>query len=80
MEDLLQVFRLSVRMLRRSPAFTLAVIGALALGIGVNTAIFSVINTVLLKPLPYPGPARLMMFTNTSRQGSGPGNRARSGT
>ena len=73
MEDLLQDFRLSVRMLRRSPAFTIAVISALALGIGVNTAIFSVINTVLLKPLPYPDPARLMMFTNTSPQGSGPG-------
>ena len=58
MEHLLQDFRLSVRMLRRSPAFTIAVISALALGIGVNTAIFSVINTVLLKPLPYPDPAR----------------------
>jgi putative ABC transport system permease protein len=73
MEQLLQDFRLSVRTLRRSPAFTIAVISALALGIGVNTAIFSVINTVLLKPLPYPDPARLMMFTNTSPQGSGPG-------
>ena len=73
MEHLLQDLRLSVRMLRRSPAFTIAVISALALGIGVNTAIFSVINTVLLKPLPYPDPDRLMMFTNTSPQGSGPG-------
>ena len=73
MEHLLQDFRLSVRMLRRSPAFTIAVVSALALGIGVNTAIFSVINTVLLKPLPYPDPGRLMMFLNTSPQGSGPG-------
>jgi len=72
MESLFQDFRYSVRMLWRNPAFTMAVIGALALGIGVNTAIFSVINTVLLKPLPYPDPDRLMVFVNTSPQGSGP--------
>src|SRR5258705_4162050 len=73
MDSLFQDFRYSVRMLWRNPAFTMAVIGALALGIGVNTAIFSVINTVLLKPLPYPDPDRLMVFINTSPQGSGPG-------
>lgn len=73
MDSLLQDFRHSVRMLWRSPAFTIAVVSALALGIGVNTAIFSVINTVLLKPLPYPDPSRLMVFVNTSPQGSGPG-------
>src|SRR5258705_13522230 len=73
MESLFQDFRYSVRMLWRNPVFAMAVIGALALGIGVNTAIFSVINTVLLKPLPYPDPDRLMVFINTSPQGSGPG-------
>src|SRR4030095_4330263 len=66
-------FRHCVRMLRRTPVFTVAVVSARALGIGVNVAVFSVINTVLLKPLPYPDPTRLMVFTNTSPQGSGPG-------
>ena len=73
MEDLLQDLRHSLRTLRRTPAFTMAVVAALALGIGANTAIFSVVNTVLLKPLPYPDPDRLMLFLNTSPQGSGPG-------
>jgi predicted permease len=73
MERFVQDFRHSVRMLQRSPAFTLAIVAALALGIGANTAIFSVVNTVLLKPLPYPDQNRLMVFLNTSPQGSGPG-------
>jgi predicted permease len=61
----------SLRMFAQSPAFTLAAVGALTLGIGVNTAIFSVVNAVLLRPVPFPDADRLVAFMNTSPQGPG---------
>ena len=59
MGTFLQDLRFSLRSLRRAPAFPLAAIATLALGIGATTAIFTTLNAVLLKPLPYPNPGDL---------------------
>src|SRR5512145_2209892 len=73
MESLLKDLRHSLRLFRQSPGFTAAAVAALALGIGANTAIFSVVNTILLKPPPFPEAERIVLFMNTSPQGSGKG-------
>jgi predicted permease len=65
--------RFALRSLGKSPGFALTAILVIAVGIGVNTAVFSVINTVLLKPLTYPDPQALVQLMNTDPERSFPG-------
>jgi len=73
-ESLWADLKLTVYQLRKSPVFTVTVIATLALGIGANTAIFSVIDAVLLKPLSYPDPDRIVQFLLTFPEGPRPGS------
>ena len=68
MPDFLAEFRQTVRALSRTPAFTLAVVATLGLGIGANTAIFSVVDGVLLRPAPFADMRRLTMLWETDRK------------
>ena len=68
METVIQDIRYGIRMLLKSPGLSIVATVALALGIGANTAIFSVVNGVLLRPLPFPNPDALMAVFETDQQ------------
>lgn len=66
-----QDVRYAARWMRRRPGFTAAAVATLALGIGVNAAMFSILRTVVLKPLPYPRASSLVVLRGATRQGGG---------
>src|SRR5438552_11549605 len=68
MEDFIRDFRSAIRTLTKKPGFTIVVVLMLAVGIATNTAIFSVVNGVLLGPLPYPNEDRIVTVWQTAPQ------------
>src|ERR1051325_639436 len=73
-------FTFAFRLLRKSPAFTFAFVAVLALGIGATTAIFSVVDRVLVRGVPFPEPERLFVINETDSRGGLPSTAERQAT
>src|ERR1043166_8261134 len=69
MDSLLHDLRYAVRKLLRTPAFTITAVGTLALGIGATTAMWALVDGVVLKPLPYPNPEELVRVSSVGKPG-----------
>ena len=72
MSSIVADLRFAVRLFFKQPGFSLLIVAVLGLGIGANTAIFALVKDVLLRPLPYPEPERLVRVSGTHRNGTGP--------
>ncbi len=73
LENTFANLKAGLRLIRKSPSFSVAVILTLALGIGANSAVFSAINAILLRPLPFPNSSELMMLQQADRKSKNPG-------
>jgi hypothetical protein len=67
MQNLLEDLRFGARMITKNPGFNIVIVLTLGLGIGVNTTIFSIVNAVLIRPLPYPAPEQLVQVLKNAR-------------